>query len=97
MAWSDVLTIDQTKEFDEFGRSHFLSMDGSLDWMWLYGSHKDLAELYPDETWENMRPEVKKKSRLNPSLQSGNLEDPGRHDGRCHGAIERGSLCHAVG
>ena len=66
MAWSDVLTIDQTKEFDEFGRSHFLSMDGSLDWMWLYGSHKDLAELYPDETWENMRPEVKKKSRLNP-------------------------------
>ena len=66
MAWKDVLTINQAREFDECGRSHFLSMDGSLDWMWLYGSHKDLAELYPDETWENMRPEVKKKSRLNP-------------------------------
>ncbi len=66
MAWKDVLTPNQAKEFNDFGTRHFLSMDGSLDWSWLYYNYKHLAELYPDETWEQMRPSVKKMSRVNP-------------------------------
>jgi hypothetical protein len=67
LAWKDVLTVEQVRAFDRFGSDHFLSMDGSLDWSWLYYDYKHLAELYPDETWDRMRPGVKKKSRLNPN------------------------------
>ncbi len=67
MAWNDVLTFEQAEAFDRYGSNLFLSMDGSLDWSWLYYGYTHLAELYPDETWERMRPEVKKKSRVNPN------------------------------
>jgi hypothetical protein len=67
MAWADVLTHKDAKAFDRFAVRHFVSMDGDVAWMWLYDTgYKHLAELYPDETWEKMRPGVKEMSRLNP-------------------------------
>ncbi|MBN1675720.1 MAG: hypothetical protein JXR37_32050 [Kiritimatiellae bacterium] len=66
IAWNDVLTIEQAKAFDRFGTRHFLSMDGSVDYAWLNWDYKHLAELYPDETYQKMRKEVRKRSRLNP-------------------------------
>ncbi len=63
-AWSDALTVEQANELVRFGKRHFLSMDGSLDWQWVYYKYKRLAEIHPDETWDTMR-DVRKKSRVN--------------------------------
>jgi len=64
VGWTDVLTPGQTKGLVDFAGRHFLSMDGSLDWQWVYYKYKHLAELYPDETWQAMR-KVRKRSRVN--------------------------------
>ena len=64
LGWRDRLTIEQTKGLVRFAQRHFLSVDGSLDWQWVYYDYKHLAELHPDETWDRMR-KVRKKSRVN--------------------------------
>jgi len=64
-SWADGLTIEQAREIAAFAARHFLSMDGSLDWQWVYYGHKHLAELRDGETWEAMTKAVRKASRVN--------------------------------
>ena len=66
LGWVDELTVDQTKEIVNFAGRHFLSMDGSLDWQWLYYKYKHLAELNDGETWDDTQKKVRRMSRVNP-------------------------------
>ncbi|KPK42612.1 MAG: hypothetical protein AMK72_14205 [Planctomycetes bacterium SM23_25] len=66
MNWSNVLTTEQAGGVVDFARRHFLSMDGSLDFTWLYYDYKHLAEIPAGETWESLKAKVRRMSRVNP-------------------------------
>ena len=66
MGWQDVLTEKQAKEIVDFAGRHFLSMDGSLDFQFLYYKYKHLAEIPEGETWDSLKKKVRKMSRVNP-------------------------------